>query len=51
MGFKIKISEINFKQKLSQNRTAEDKVGIFKGLENRSDEQSHQVLLDMKNLK
>ncbi len=50
VGFKIKIQEVQFKRKLSQNRSAEDRVGIMRGLESRADDNSRGVLLDMLNL-
>lgn len=50
IGFKINISELSFKQKLSQNRSDLDRSGILKGLAERSDEQSLLVLDDMKKL-
>jgi transcriptional regulator len=50
VGFKIKIDEINFKKKLSQNRTAADQAGVLKGLESRGDDNSRSVLAEMKKL-
>ncbi len=50
VGFKIKADEINFKKKLSQNRTAADRAGILKGLETRADDNSRSVLSEMKKL-
>lgn len=50
VGFKININEINFKKKLSQNRSKEDRVGILKGLESRSDDNSKAVLAEMLSL-
>lgn len=47
MGFRISTDEIAFKKKLSQNRSALDRVGIFKGLEGRPDAGSKEVLADM----
>ncbi|MBK8202468.1 MAG: FMN-binding negative transcriptional regulator [Bdellovibrionales bacterium] len=47
VGFKIKIDEINFKKKLSQNRTPADRAGVLRGLETRSDDNSRTVLADM----
>ena len=43
VGFKITADDFNFKKKMSQNRTAADRVGILKGLHGREDEQSHLV--------
>lgn len=50
VGFKIKVTEINFKKKLSQNRTPADRLGILKGLETRDDDNSRSVLSEMKKL-
>lgn len=50
VGFQIKVDSINFKRKLSQNRTSADRLGILKGLETRSDESSRAVLADMLNI-
>jgi transcriptional regulator len=50
VGFKIKITELSFKQKLSQNRSDQDRRGILKGLSQRSDDQSRHVLTDMNRL-
>lgn len=50
VGFKIKVSDISFKQKLSQNRSAIDRKGILDGLAQRTDAQSQDVLVDMKRL-
>jgi len=50
VGFKIKIDEINFKKKLSQNRTAADRAGVLKGLEARADDSSRLVLSEMRRL-
>lgn len=47
VGFKIKVDDINFKRKLSQNRSTEDRAGILKGLKSRTDENSLSVLKDM----
>lgn len=47
VGFKIAVEQINFKKKLSQNRSPADRVGILNGLESRSDENSHLVRKDM----
>ncbi|MBY0386040.1 FMN-binding negative transcriptional regulator, partial [bacterium] len=48
VGFRIKIEHIDFKKKLSQNRSAVDRAGILKGLETRTDENSRRVLNEMK---
>jgi len=50
VGFKIKVGEILYKKKLSQNRTSEDRAGVLKGLEARKDENSQLVLKDMQKL-
>jgi transcriptional regulator len=50
VGFKFRIEEFQFKRKLSQNRSDEDQMGIMKGLQSRTDENSHLVLKDMQRL-
>lgn len=50
VGFKIKADEINFKKKLSQNRTTADRAGVLKGLETRDDDNSRSILTEMKKL-
>ena len=50
VGFKIKVDEISFKKKLSQNRTPADCAGILKGLETRNDDNSRLILDEMKKL-
>lgn len=50
VGFKIKADEINFKKKLSQNRSPADRAGVLKGLETRSDDSSRSVLTEMRKL-
>lgn len=50
VGFRIKVDEINFKKKLSQNRTPADRAGVLKGLEARGDDNSRWVLGEMKKL-
>lgn len=50
VGFKIKVDEINFKKKLSQNRIPADCAGIIKGLETRNDDNSRLILDEMKKL-
>lgn len=47
VGFRVKLDDINFKRKLSQNRTPADRAGVLNGLEARSDEASRNVLSDM----
>ncbi len=52
VGFRIKVEEISFKKKLSQNRSAKDFSGILSGLAERTDENSLAILNEMKkNLK
>lgn len=48
VGFRIKVEQINFKKKLSQNRTLADQAGVREGLESRSDDNSREVLEQMK---
>ena len=48
VGFKIKVDELSYKAKLSQNRTDADRSGVLSGLQGRADEQSLGVLQDMK---
>ena len=50
VGFKIKIESINFKNKMSQNRSSADRVGILKGLDSRADDSSRAVLKEMRKL-
>lgn len=50
VGFKITIEDLNFKMKMSQNRSEKDRSGIMKGLSQRKDEQSHLVLKIMEDL-
>lgn len=50
VGFKMKVNEINFKKKLSQNRTPEDRAGVLQGLATRSDDNSRAILLEMQKL-
>ena len=48
VGFRIRVTNIDFKKKLSQNRSEVDRTGILKGLETRTDENSRLVLNEMK---
>ena len=48
VGFRIKVEEISFKKKLSQNRSAKDFSGILSGLAERTDENSLAILNEMK---
>jgi transcriptional regulator len=50
VGFRIKVEEIQFKKKLSQNRTEADRAGVLIGLETRDDDNSQSVLKEMKKL-
>jgi len=47
VGFRVKAEDLNFKRKLSQNRSPADRAGVLRGLESRSDEVSRNVLSDM----
>lgn len=47
VAFKITINEINFKKKLSQNKSKADTNGILKGLRSRKDENSNSIRLEM----
>lgn len=51
VGFRISIEKLNFKQKLSQNRSQEDKARVIEGLRSRTDDLSRGVMQDMKSLK
>lgn len=48
IGIKMKVENLQYKKKLSQNRSKEDRLGVIKGLESRGDDQSHLVLDEMK---
>lgn len=50
VGFQIKVEEISFKKKLSQNRSAEDFLGVVTGLASRKDENSLAIQREMKNI-
>jgi predicted FMN-binding regulatory protein PaiB len=50
VGFRIRVRNLEFKRKLSQNRSAKDRARILKGLAVRTDGQSQEVLQDMQNL-
>ena len=43
VGFKIKVDEIQHKNKMSQNRSAEDTAGVLRGLAERGDDHSRDV--------
>lgn len=47
VGFRFFVDEINFKRKLSQNKTPADRAGVLQGLESREDDNSRAVLADM----
>jgi len=49
VGFKIKIQSIDFKKKLSQNRSETDRLSILNGLKSRTDEMSRLISLEMQN--
>ena len=51
VGFRMKVEKIEGKYKLSQNRTPEDRIGVFTGLQTRTDDQSQNVLSWMKQFK
>lgn len=51
VGFQVKINEINFKKKLSQNRSFVDFEAILKGLDSRTDENSLAIRKYMKKLR
>lgn len=48
IGFEVTVSEIQAKYKLSQNKKDNDRQGVYDGLEKRQDEQSRQILQEMK---
>lgn len=50
VGFRMVVENLNFKMKLSQNRTSEDRAGVLQGLASRADDNSRSVLNDMKKL-
>jgi len=50
VGFRVRSLQINYKTKLSQNRSAEDRIGVLKALSERQDENSRGVLHEMKKL-
>lgn len=50
VGFKLAVSEINFKKKLSQNRSPADRAGVLRGLQTRGDDNSRSVLEEMNRL-
>jgi transcriptional regulator len=50
VGFKINPVEINFKKKLSQNRSPADRAGVLRGLETRDDDNSRAILAEMQKL-
>lgn len=50
VGFRFKVEEINFKKKLSQNRTPTDQMNVLMGLENRDDDNSRYILQEMRKL-
>ncbi len=50
VGFKVKIDDIQFKKKLSQNRCAKDRSGILQGLATRSDDNSRGILSAMRKI-
>ncbi len=50
VGFRVKIEDLNFKKKLSQNRKPEDRKGIINGLSGRIDYNSIMVLQKMQDI-
>jgi transcriptional regulator len=48
--FKIKIVEIDFKMKLSQNRIREDRLGVARGLADSAEDRSYELLNSMLDL-
>jgi transcriptional regulator len=50
LGFRIQAEQINFKKKLSQNRSPADRAGVLKGLATRGDDNSKAVLAEMMKL-
>ena len=48
IGFEITVSGIQAKYKLSQNKNDADREGVYKGLDKRDDEESRQILEEMK---
>ena len=49
VGFRITVSQLQFKRKLSQNRSQKDRLGVLKGLKERGDLRSLEVYHDMIN--
>ena len=50
VGFRMTVDSLDFKQKLSQNRTEAERAGVLQGLATRKDENSQSVLRDMQSL-
>ncbi len=50
IGFRIIVDEINYKKKLSQNRSPADRAGVLEGLESRLDDNSRLILEEMRKL-
>lgn len=51
VGFEIKITKIEGKKKLSQNRNDEDYQNVISELEKRNDSHSHQIAKEMRKLR
>lgn len=51
VGFRIKVENIDFKKKLSQNRSHEDQDGVIKGLTQRGDDQSRMIRREMEKIR
>lgn len=50
VGFRIRVEKFNFKKKLSQNRSEQDRAGVLEGLKLRTDENSRMVFDEMSKL-
>jgi transcriptional regulator len=50
VGFSLKVTKLEFKSKLSQNRNPQDFAGILRGLDTRTDDNSRIILEEMKKL-
>ena len=48
IGFEVTVREIQAKYKLSQNKNEADREGVYKGLAEREDVQSREILEEMK---
>lgn len=50
VAFKIKVESLNYKKKLHQAASPEDRAGVLKGLSERPDEGSQRILKEMQKL-